>query len=135
MMEALTPEQKLKQKILAYGETGIARDIIKSLTGEQIDSTYLAKWDDDDLDSMDEAQEETRGGYEYETTIDPPGSRNYESKSVASMMLDGSYVGWTYWYGGGKHGEPEAIDWIGDAYDLDVTEEQKLVTVRKWSKK
>lgn len=38
-------------------------------------------------------------------------------------------------YGGGKHGEPEAIDWIEHAYNLDCIEEEKLVVVRTFSKK
>ena len=49
-------------------------------------------------------------------------------------MPDGSWVGWTYWYGGGKYGEPEAIDWMDDAYDLACTEEEKVVTVRTFTK-
>ena len=77
---------------------------------------------------------EFRGG-EYETEIPTEYSRNYESKSVAAMMLDGSYVGWTYWYGGGKHGETEAIEWIEDAYDVDCVKEEKVVVVRTFTKK
>jgi len=61
-------------------------------------------------------------------------SRHYESDSVAKKMSDGSWVGWTYWHGGGKHGEPEAIDWLEDAYDLEVTEEEKMVVVREFKK-
>ncbi len=60
-------------------------------------------------------------------------SRCYESKSVAGKMGD-KWVGWTYWYGGGKHSEPTAIDWISDAYFLDVKEEEKVVKVRTFAK-
>jgi len=61
-------------------------------------------------------------------------SRHYESDAVAAKMPDGSWVGWTYWHGGGKHSEPEAIDWIEDAYDLKCVEEEKVVVVRTFSK-
>ena len=61
-------------------------------------------------------------------------SRHYEAKEVAAKMADGSWVGWTYWHGGGKHGEPGAIDWMKDAYDLTCVETQELVTVRKFEK-
>ncbi len=47
-------------------------------------------------------------------------------------MLDGSWVGWTYWYGGGKHGEPGSIPWIEDAYD--VTFVEQLVKVKQFHK-
>jgi len=50
------------------------------------------------------------------------------------MRSCGDWVGWTYWYGGGKHGEPDAIDWLSDAYNLIVTEEEKLVVVRTYTK-
>jgi len=58
------------------------------------------------------------------------GRRHYESKAVAMKMPDGSWIGWTYWYGGGKHGEPEAIDWMNEAYDVDCHEEEKVVVVQ-----
>ena len=61
-------------------------------------------------------------------------SRHYESYSVASQMFDQSWVGWTYWYGGGKYGEPEAIDWMSGAYDLACTAEERVVTVHTFTK-
>jgi hypothetical protein len=62
-------------------------------------------------------------------------SRHYESRSVATQLNDGSWVGWTYWYGGGKYGEPEAIDWIEDSYDLEHTSEMKTVEIHRFIKK
>ncbi len=53
-------------------------------------------------------------------------SRHYECKEVACKCGD-KWVGWTYWYGGGKHGEPESIDWIADAYFLDCVEEEVTI--------
>jgi hypothetical protein len=44
-------------------------------------------------------------------------------------MLDGSYVGWTYWYGGGKHGEPESVPWMEHAYEVEMREETRVVKV------
>ena len=73
---------------------------------------------------------EVREG-EVETEIECEYSRHYESKSVASQIL-GRWVGWTFWYGGGKHAEPEEIDI--DAYFLDCEEEEKMVIVRRFSK-
>jgi hypothetical protein len=70
---------------------------------------------------------------DVETNIAPEYSRHYESKSVAAK-IDGKWIGWTYWYGGGKHGEPDAIDWMEDAYFLDCKEEEKVVTVRTFTK-
>lgn len=69
-----------------------------------------------------------------ETHLDTPYSRHYESEAVARQMSDGKWVGWTYWYGGGKHAEPEAIDWMNEAYFLDCKEEEKMVIVRTFNK-
>lgn len=86
-------------------------------------------------DYMSEGDNEVRCNYDCETNIRREYSRHYESMSVAKKMGDGSWVGWTYWYGGGKHGQPESIDWISDAYELDCKEEEKVVIVREFTKK
>jgi len=59
-------------------------------------------------------------------------SRHYDCHEVAALV-GGRWVGWTYWYGGGKHGEPEAIDWIDSAYFLDVKEESRTIVVRTFT--
>lgn len=102
---------------------------ITEITKENVDDLYEAFCDD-----IQDIKYEFREG-EVETKLPCDYSRHYESKSVAAKIPDGSWVGWTYWYGGGKHGEPEAIDWMEDAYDLDVVEEEKLVIVRTFTKK
>jgi len=111
---------KLKQKL------------IYRVTGERLEppediATYFetvsgSEWSDE----MQDAKSDLRGGTD-ETGLDCESSRHYESKAVAAQMLDGSWVGWTYWYGGGKHAEPESIEWIDDAYDVTMTEVQKVV--------
>jgi hypothetical protein len=67
------------------------------------------------------------------TGLSPRGhSRHYECREVAAL-IDGRWVGWTYWHGGGKHSEPAAIAWMDGAYFLDVTEEQRTITVRTFT--
>lgn len=61
-------------------------------------------------------------------------SNHYESEQVANKLKCGTYVSWTYWSGGGKHGEPEEIDWMSDAYEVSCEEEEKVVTVRTYIK-
>lgn len=77
--------------------------------------------------------EEFRDSYDAETDLPTEWDRNYESKAVAKQLDDGRWVGYTYWYGGGKHGEPAAIEWIDDAYYLDA--EEVVTTVLKFKKK
>jgi hypothetical protein len=127
-----TAEQKVKYLILAaharYND-GDAYDL-SALSGDEIDAAWAHLVE---ADEHWDSQNEVRGG-EVETGIKCDWSRHYESKSVAAQLPDGSWVGWTYWYGGGKHGEPEGIDWIDEAYDLACIEEEKLVVVRTFTK-
>jgi hypothetical protein len=126
----MTPEQKIKHKILVGLISEPSNKIHvdpSTITEENLDDLYEELYADD-------IEFEFREG-EVETNIPCEYSRHYESKSVAAKMLDGSWIGWTYWYGGGKHGEPESIDWMGGAYELDMAEEEKLVVVRTFTKK
>lgn len=98
---------------------------IKTLTEDQINEFY---------DELEEAGEEYDFLYELrscgETTNVPREySRHYESESVAAQAPNGQWVGWTYWYGGGKHGNPEEIDWVGQAYHLNLVKEEPVVTI------
>lgn len=55
---------------------------------------------------------------------------HYESEEVARQITGSDmWIGWTYWYGGGKHGYPEDMEWIDDAYLLHMTVEQRPVKV------
>lgn len=101
-----------------------------AITVENIDEL----WDQaHELDEFNDINSECREG-DIETDIPAPSSRHLESKSVACKAPDGSWIGWTYWYGGGKHAEPAAVEWIGEAYNLYVDEQEKMVVVRTFSK-
>jgi hypothetical protein len=130
----MTPQQKIKHLILIrhaeFGGHPEGTEHARDLTAEAVDEQYATLVEDGEhWDAMNEVREG-----QAETDIKCDWSRHYESKSVAAQYLDGSWVGWTYWYGGGKHAEPEAIDWIPDAYDLNCTEEEKTVTVRTFAR-
>lgn len=128
----MTPAQTIRAIIVGRAkENGFEFETDASvITAENVDDLY------GELEDKDEHWDylsELREGDE-ETNIPCERSRHYESKSVAAKAPDGKWIGWTFWYGGGKHGEPEAIDWISDAYFLNVTEEEKMVVVRTFEK-
>ena len=128
----MTPELKIKREILLSAAKDDPEQHVVPLDTE---GAVRAAWDNlVDLDIHWDYMSDFRGGG-VETGLPCAWNRNYESKSVARKLSDGSWVGWTYWYGGGKHGEPEAIDWMQDAYDLEYTEEEKLIVVRTFKKK
>lgn len=124
----MTPQQKIKTLIIQKAiELGYDAE---KLAG---DPDAAAQVLEEDSDWYQDCMAEVREG-QYETGLPCHWSRHYESKAVAAQCPDGSWVGWTYWYGGGKHAEPEAIEWIDDAYDVECTEEEKLVVVREFKK-
>ena len=125
----MDPEQKLKHLILTRAAEMGYITLEEPITADNVDALYEAN--DQDYELQD-ARSEIRSG-QVETGLKCEWSRHYESKAVAAKMPDGSWVGWTYWYGGGKHGEPEAIDWIDEAYDLECTEEEKTVVVQTFA--
>lgn len=127
----MTPAQKIKHMILAK-RAEWAKEPVPTVTADNIDELYDDA-DENDDGCLQDARNEIRCTG-IETGLDCPSSRHYESDAVAAQAIDGSWVGWTYWYGGGKHGEPEAIEWIESAYDVECAEEQKMVTVRTFKK-
>ena len=70
-----------------------------------------------------------------DTGMGAPSSRHYECEHKAMQVFGGQWVGFNFWHGGGKHGEPEGIDWIPDAELLDVEEEEVTIIQRTFSKK
>lgn len=100
---------------------------------DDVSSSELADWAHEALGEFRNAGESYTGPDFQET--DPDGCRYYQSECVAKKLDDSRWVGWIYWYGGGKHSDPESIDWVDCAVFLDCVEEQKLVTVRTWSLK
>lgn len=128
----MTPEKKIKREILAIAISSGYIEDCPEMTDESVDGLYESLLVEEGLHW--DLEYEYREG-EYKTGIQAPFSRSYGSDSVARKMMDGTWVGWTYWYGGGKHGEPETIEWMQHAYELDVTEKQEMVTVREFQKK
>ena len=129
----LTPKQLIEKEILlnanGYGDVKFDGEI----TNDNIEELYDELLVEEDLHWDYENEFRCSG---EETNVEcSDWSRHYESKSVATKLSDGTWIGWTYWYGGGKHSEPSAIEWMEDAYLLDVTEEEKVVTVRTFKKK
>ena len=130
----MSPEQKIYWAAIVQSAEW-AETEPPDLTVDQLDEYLmdLQGEDDDRWDNIQDALSEIREGDEV-TDIPCEDSRHYESKSVAKKMPDGTWLGWTYWYGGGKHGEPDAIDWVDQAYELDVVEQRQMVTTRTFHK-
>lgn len=130
MGEVMTPVQKLKHLVLLIQQAW-EPDFLKGveITSNNVDALYE---ENDEGGRIQDAYYELRCSG-TETGLKCDWSRHYESDAVAAQYVDGSWVGWTYWHGGGKHGEPEAIDWMKDAYEVNCTEQEKVVIVRTFT--
>lgn len=128
----MTPHQKLKHLALVHAGLLTENGFPLCITEDNVDELYDSP-SDEDYDQIQDTLCDLRSG-DVETNVPCEHSRHYASKSVAVQTPDGSWVGWTYWYGGGKHSEPEAEPWMNRAYNLSCTEEQKLVTIRTFTK-
>jgi hypothetical protein len=128
----MTPYQKIKHLILLKHQSWNPEFLAGTeITADNVDELYDESNEDYELqDAISEARYSGE-----ETGVPAPSSRHYESKSVATQYIDGSWVGWTYWYGGGKHGEPEAIDWMDEAYEVDCSKKEKLVVIKTFTRK
>ena len=82
--------------------------------------TYSEKYQSE----LRDAKEEVNAGT-FSTNIRPILNRHYESESVAMLLFD-KWVGWTYFTGGGHHGQPEAMDW--EPYFLTITGARQVVS-------
>lgn len=82
--------------------------------------------------SFEDATAEIRPG-ECGTGIQAPSHHIYDCMSVASC-IDGQWVGWNYWHGGGKYMPACMVPWIDDAYFLDC-EEKEVVEIKRAFKK
>ncbi|MBE0438109.1 MAG: hypothetical protein IBX56_20200 [Methylomicrobium sp.] len=126
----MTPQQKIKWAVVPnaveMGYLDVSMPEVSRIAGEYIDELC-------DRDEHHDPENEVRVG-EVETDLPCEYSRHYKSKAVASRMPDGSWVGWTYWYGGGEHANPSEVGRMEGAYDLACVERQDVVIVREFTR-
>ncbi len=125
----MTPEQKIKHAIINK-VSDFSNNEYPEVNINNVDEVYA---DVEANDTHWDALSELRTG-QVETNIPSESSRHYESKSVAMQTPDGTWVGWTYWYGGGKHSEPESIEWMSEAYNLNYAEREETILIRQFTK-
>lgn len=130
----LTPEQAIKQEILTEIKLWEKDHKIKLPLFNTPDEIENA-WEIAEINDLHwDAVSEFRCSYDTTTNIKCDFSRHYESKSVAKQLSNGQWVGWTYWYGGGKHGQPEEMEWMEWAYFLECKEREELIIVWEFKK-
>lgn len=123
----MTPEQRIKRHILKEAiEDNDDLNWDGELTAENVDEAWQTVLSDNEAHW--DYVSEFRGSGEC-TELPSQWSRYYEAKEKARQLSDGTWVGWTYWYGGGKFGDPESIDWMSEAYELEVHQETRIVNV------
>lgn len=101
------------------------------------DSDYINKlWDElsEFFVQYPEYIYEFRDSFDENTGLQPRITTYvYDSKEVAKPITggNGKWIGWLYWYGGGRHDRPEVEPWIETAQVLEMKEEMRVVLVFK----
>lgn len=121
--------QQLLQKaiLLKAVEFGTIQSFDDGLGGDQVDELYNSY---DRYDELADAWCEVRyDGIDCNLpTI--TSSRHYEVDAKA-INIDGKWVKFDFYYGGGKHGDPDEYNYIEDAVIVDCTQEE--ITVIKYT--
>lgn len=134
MKQQLPAPLALKKYIVEYALKGYSGSILWNSaleTEEEINAAYNHQRRQIGCD----AQQDIMEG-EWKTNINPEFSRHCETESVAVKDNYGNYIGFTRYYGGGKHFEEYAwYDYsIEGAYYLNCEEKEVLTIQRTWSK-
>jgi len=129
----MTAEQAIKREILltVFDWRNEKPPVI---TVENVDSIYEGERKSDKGDLQDARNQFRSSGQETNLKCEEF-SRHFECEQVAVQLSSGEWVSFTYWSGGGKHGEPSSVSFMEDAFFVDCKEEQKVVTVRTFFKK
>ena len=127
----LTATQLIKKAIVQrIAKQGKDDFQLPTQTPEEIEAAYeLAVEKDLHWDIVNEMRDSG-----IKTNLPAPYSRNYETE-IHAHFIDGQWVAFVYYFGGGKYGNAEEIEWMEDAFFVDCKEEEKLVTIRTFSEK
>ena len=98
---------------------------------ELYDSTNLYSWIGDSDIVREVIHEFRESGEEIDDKVQQ--DRYYCYQDVARKITgsDELYLGWTYYFGGGKHAQPAEVEWMEDCYLLKCrkVEETRIVKV------
>lgn len=125
----MTPQFEIKKEILLLNKKW--DESFEMPEDDAVEECYDSGMEDWEFQ---DSCEETRCSGE-DSGLPSPSSRHYESTQVAKKMQSGRWVSWTYWHGGGKHSNPDEIEWIEGAFYVDCEEKAKTIIVRKFTRK
>lgn len=137
--QQLIKYQIIKHALELYDEFSgvVAANFPNTFSEDDRNEVVLSKLNEDNIDlifdeleyddAMQDGREEVRSSGKVADLKPKNWSRHYEIDAVA-MNINGTWVAWDYYYGGGKHGEPEEVEWIGDARIVNCEEQQVMKT-------
>ena len=128
----MTPEQKLKLAILFRAASWKEITLPTEVDVHNVDELYDTHNADCGLQDAIEAVR--HDGFPTDLADSTPwfrGADDFEKESVAMKLADGTWVGWTRWYGGGKHAEPASIPWMEYSYNV-ICEEKQVTEVQRF---
>jgi hypothetical protein len=130
-IENLTASQKIKVWIIKTA-CGLYDLSEPEFLSDDFDEFY-DDFSEEFQDAIQDAEYECRcGGVDCNLDLGIY-SRHYEVDTKAHKMHDGSWVAWPYFYGGGKHGDPDSYDWVSAAKNVNCTEKEVVKIERDFT--
>lgn len=137
-MKELTPQDYINYQALTdllefYNDLTLSEGVVLSLSNATEISEDLQEYivgTDYPEDYFTEELNCFRENGEECNLYAPQVSRHYDCEYIVRQIKD-KWVGWTYWHGGGKHGEPSAIDWMSDAEFVGIASEEVVTVVKR----
>lgn len=125
MDKQMTAAQRIKKHLLLKIIKEVKLNIRPNeITPDNVDGLYEEFGDED-------KEDEFRTNGEHTEIPVTKHSSHYDSRVVAAKLFDDSWVGFVYWSGGGKHGQPSEMPWLEQAFDVDMTERLEIVRTFK----
>lgn len=89
------------------------------------------KWEDYIRDIVSDFRE---SGEEIDNKVEQ--DRYYCYQDVAKKITGSEdlYLGWTYYFGGGKHAQPDQVEWMEDCYLLTCREVEETRIIKIYEK-
>lgn len=127
----MNAQQLLKKAILLKAvESKDIEPFNLNLSGDEIDSLYESYSENDEL--RDAWSEIRYSGIDAHELSPVTFSGHYEI-DVKAIKIDGVWVAFDFYYGGGKYGEPEDYAFIDDARIVSCEEKQITITAYNFS--
>jgi hypothetical protein len=116
-------------KIINNDTKKIDSSILDSIQNDEDFELFFKEHGDYFIDDLYDCINDFRYEYDFVVKYGTSECRYYEAKYVVKEVEPGVFLGWNYYYGGGKHSAPDEIEWLSNLEFVDVVKEIRPMPV------